>query len=73
MNKDDTIYLQHLLDAILQIQKYVTKLEYIDFEKNQLVQDGVIRQIMVIGEQLRIYQKIFATNILIFPGKILQV
>lgn len=50
INKDDNVYLKHILDAILKIEEYTNKLLSQDFFKNTLVQDGVIRQIEIIGE-----------------------
>ena len=49
MKKDDT-YLKHILDAISRIEEYVQNIEYEDFMDSHLVQDGVIRQIEIIGE-----------------------
>ncbi len=48
--KEDTIYLKHILDAIFRIEEYTQGIEYEDFMDNYLVQDGVIRQIEIIGE-----------------------
>ncbi len=50
MKKDDGIYLKHILDAISRIEEYVQNLNYVDFIANHLVQDGVVRQIEIIGE-----------------------
>jgi uncharacterized protein with HEPN domain len=50
MKKDDSIYLKHILDAIYRIEEYVQEIRYEDFMDNHLIQDGVIRQIEIIGE-----------------------
>ena len=50
MNKPNHVYLKHILDAIHRIEKYTLKINHAEFLKNQLVQDGVIRQLEVIGE-----------------------
>ncbi len=50
MKKGDTAYLKHILDAITRIEEYTVGIEYEDFMENHLVQDGVIRQIEIIGE-----------------------
>lgn len=42
--------MQHILDAISRIEEYTLGLKYKGFLKNHLVQDGVIRQIEIIGE-----------------------
>jgi uncharacterized protein with HEPN domain len=51
--KDDAVYLRHVLDAIGWIQTYVRGLDEEDSKNNHLVQDGVIRQIAIIGEAAR--------------------
>ena len=50
MKEDDSIYLKHILDAILRIEEYIQDIKYEDFMANNLVQDGVIRQIEIMGE-----------------------
>jgi uncharacterized protein with HEPN domain len=51
--KDDNVYVQHILDAIAQIAVYVHNLSAEQFMHNQLVQDGVVRQLEIIGEASR--------------------
>ena len=50
MKKDDSIYLRHILDAIVKIEEYTQGIKYEGFMDNDLIQDGVIRQIEIIGE-----------------------
>ena len=50
MRKDDSVYLRHVLDAISRIEEYTQDITYRDFSDSHLRQDGVIRQIEVIGE-----------------------
>ena len=50
MIKDDLVYLNHIKDAISRIEEYVNGLTYNGFIEKYLIQDGVIRQIQVIGE-----------------------
>jgi uncharacterized protein with HEPN domain len=50
MKKDDSVYLKHILDAISRIEEYIQAIKYEDFMDNHLIQDGVIRQIEIIGE-----------------------
>lgn len=50
MKKDDSVYLKHILNAISRIEEYTHVLKYEDFMDNHLIQDGVIRQIEIIGE-----------------------
>lgn len=53
MSKHDVVYLHHILDAINQIESYTTDLSYEEFFENRLVQDGVVRQLEIIGEACR--------------------
>ena len=50
MKRDDSIYLQHILDAIAKVQTYLLEVDEASFFTDSLVQDGVIRQIEIIGE-----------------------
>jgi uncharacterized protein with HEPN domain len=50
MKRDDSIYLQHILDAIAKVQMYLLAVDEASFFTDSLVQDGVIRQIEIIGE-----------------------
>jgi len=48
--KDDDVFLKHVLDSINQIEEYVDGMGFEDFVSNRLVQDGVVRQLEIIGE-----------------------
>jgi uncharacterized protein with HEPN domain len=50
MKRDESAYLRHILDAISKTQEYLHGLDENSFNANSLVQDGVIRQIEIIGE-----------------------
>ncbi len=50
MNKDHKVYLHHILDAIVTIEGYTRNLTQSRFLKAKLVQDGVIRNLEIIGE-----------------------
>lgn len=43
-------YLAHILEAIDRIDRYTATMDVQDFLANQLVQDGVIRNLEIIGE-----------------------
>jgi uncharacterized protein with HEPN domain len=53
MARDNTIYLQHILDAIQQVEEYLQDVDEQTFLERRLIQDGVIRQIEIIGEAVR--------------------
>ena len=50
MKHDDSVYVKHILDAITRIEEYLHGVDEESFLKNHLIQDGVIRQIEIIGE-----------------------
>jgi len=47
---DSRLYLQHMLDSISTIGTYLNNVDEPTFQENSLLQDGVIRQIQIIGE-----------------------
>jgi len=53
MKKDDSVYLCHIMDAFVQIERYTDGISHEEFIKNSLIQDGVIRQLEVMGEASR--------------------
>ena len=53
MKRDDTVYLRHILDAIQRAQGYLAGIPYDQFLQNPLLQDGIVRQIEIIGEAAR--------------------
>jgi len=50
---DDAVYLQHVLDAIEKVELYIKDITEPVFNDHTLIQDGVIRQIEIIGEAAR--------------------
>jgi uncharacterized protein with HEPN domain len=53
MQRDDSVYLQHIIDAVGKIEEYVRGIDEQAFFKNTLVQDAVIRQFEIIGEAVK--------------------
>jgi uncharacterized protein with HEPN domain len=53
MKRNDSVYLKHILDAIFQIEEYVRGVSLEQFKQTELVQDGVIKELEVIGEASR--------------------
>jgi len=59
MKRDESVYLRHILDSITKVESYLQGLDEIAFNANSLVQDGVIRQMEIIGEATkRLSQKL---------------
>jgi uncharacterized protein with HEPN domain len=50
MKPDETVYLQHIVDATSKIETYLKGVTEEAFKQSSLVQDGVIRQVEIIGE-----------------------
>lgn len=53
MEKDNNIYVRHILDAISDIERYIVAKSFAEFKKDTLIQDAVIRKIEIIGEAAR--------------------
>lgn len=51
--RDDSVYLRHVLDAIAKATQYLEGVDEQRFCDESLIQDGVIRQIEIIGEAVR--------------------
>ena len=51
--KDETVYLKHIADAIVQIEDYLHEKSFEEFTGNKMVQDAVVRQLEIIGEASR--------------------
>lgn len=49
MSRDDRVYLEHVRDAIDRIEQYTEGSDESGLKKNLLNQDGVIRQLGIIG------------------------
>lgn len=53
MEKDNRVFLQHVLDSINIIEEYLQGVDEEKFMHTRLLQDGVIRQIEIVGEAIR--------------------
>ncbi len=53
MAKGDKLYLRHILDAISRIESYVEGLDFVAFADDPLRQDGVVRQLGIVGEAVK--------------------
>ncbi len=47
---EDRLYLRHILDVIARIESYLSGVDRPQFDATPLIQDGVIRQLEIIGE-----------------------
>lgn len=53
MMRDDSVYLKHICDASIRIDAYLQNVSESMFKENPLVQDGVIRQLEIIGAAVK--------------------
>ena len=53
MQRRYNVYLKDILDAIQRIEEYVKRINFEEFTRNNLVQDGVIRNLEIIGESVK--------------------
>ena len=53
MERDDSVFLHHVIDASERIFKYLEGVNPAQFETYHLLQDGVIRQLEIIGEAIK--------------------
>ena len=52
-HKKDRVYLEHILEAIERIERYLDGVSEGEFVEDELRQDGVIRQLSIIGEAVK--------------------
>lgn len=53
INKSDLLYLNHIINACKQIRVYLKNVNWNKFESEKLIQDGVMKQLEIIGEAAR--------------------
>jgi uncharacterized protein with HEPN domain len=53
MKRDESVYLQHVLDAIEKVEAYLQGIDEATFYEQSMIQDAVIRQIQIIGEAVK--------------------
>lgn len=48
--RDESVYVRHMLDAIARLQRHIEDKKWEDFESTEVIQDAVIRQLEILGE-----------------------
>lgn len=69
MTKDDSIYIRHIQNAISKIEKYIFNKNHDAFIEDDLIQDGVIRQLEIIGEATKKISNVFKKQYSSIPWK----
>ncbi len=67
--KDDNVYVEHILSAIAKIEGYTEGFSLESFLKNMLVQDGVMREIEIIGEASKNFSPEFKEKVKEIPWR----
>lgn len=49
-NPKDKVRIQHILEAIYQIEDYIQNISYDNFVSNKMLVDAVVRQLEIVGE-----------------------
>jgi uncharacterized protein with HEPN domain len=62
MIKNDQVYLEHILEAIVKIENFTNGISRFDFGRNVMIQDAVIRNIEIIGEATKKISKSFTQS-----------
>ena len=62
MIKSDQVYLEHILEAIVKIENFTKEISRVDFGRNVMIQDAVIRNIEIIGEATKKISKSFTQS-----------
>ncbi len=58
----DKLYLEHIIEAIGRIKRYTDGMTVENFKKDPLIQDGVVRQLEIIGEAARVISETTKTK-----------
>ena len=53
MSRDYKAYLKDILDSIKKIEKYSDGIHFDKFSSDELIQDGVVRNLEIIGEAVK--------------------
>jgi uncharacterized protein with HEPN domain len=67
--RDDLAYIEHILLSISKIEAFTKNMTRSDFEKNEMVQDAVIRNIEIIGEVSKRISSDFKTSYYEIPWR----
>jgi len=65
--KDDSIYIDHILNSINRILDYIAGKDRESFEDDLVTQDAVVRQLEIIGEATKRVSKDFRSNHPVIP------
>lgn len=61
-NKDNTIFLKHILDSICKIERYLQNFDFEKFKNDEEKIDAVVRNVEIIGEASNNLTRDFRSN-----------
>ena len=67
--KTDQVYVEHILDAIQQIEEYTRGVDRQAFGESQMLQDATVRQIEILGEASRQLSESFRRRVSNIPWR----
>jgi uncharacterized protein with HEPN domain len=67
MNENDKVRLQHILDAINEIEEFTDSIDLTTFQTNRLVRNATIRSFEIIGEAVNSLSMDIKESEMIFP------
>jgi uncharacterized protein with HEPN domain len=62
MIKNDQVYLEHILESITKIERFINGISKFDFDRDLMLQDAVIRNFEIIGEATKKISKEFSQS-----------
>lgn len=65
----DKVYVKHVLDSIASIERFLARKDYGAFYEDELLQNGVIRELEIIGEAVKHLSNEFKASIPNLPWK----
>ena len=68
-NKDNSVYLKHVMDAINRIEEYTNNISEKRFMDKNIMQAAIIREIEIIGEATKMLGQEFKDNHQSIPWK----
>ena len=61
-NKDNTVFLRHILDCIGKIERYLTGFDLEKYQQDERTSDAVVRNVEIIGEAANNLTREFRSN-----------
>lgn len=70
-HRDVKLFVNDILEAIEKIEKYIHKMSYAEFQKDEKTRDAVLRNLEIIGEAVRNIPEKSSRDIQMWTGRLL--